>query len=169
MWNIKAIALTVQHLLAWLKFQREGQNDRITEWQTGQKHSPPDLRFRGHKNQMKTQNKAAKAQSYEFTRENFTNMETSPLLTLTLTLHTLPLNRVGSLRCTLTWHGISIYNGHLRGPVTITTISERLAVDLSLPAFTTTCMSRLVFKHSNFCMRVHQRGGMFSLLYCVVV
>ena len=28
MWNIKALALTVQKLLAWLKFQRGGQNDR---------------------------------------------------------------------------------------------------------------------------------------------
>ena len=26
------------------------------------------------------------------------------------------------------------YNGHLRGPVTLTTIAERLAVDLSLPS-----------------------------------
>ena len=33
MWNIKAVALTVQKLLARLKFQRGGQNDRITEWQ----------------------------------------------------------------------------------------------------------------------------------------
>ena len=39
MWNIKALALTVQKLLARLKFQREGQNDRITEWQTEQKQS----------------------------------------------------------------------------------------------------------------------------------
>ena len=33
MWNIKALALTVQKLLGRLKFQRGGQNDRITEWQ----------------------------------------------------------------------------------------------------------------------------------------
>ena len=31
MWNIKALALTVQKLLARLKFQREGQNDRMTD------------------------------------------------------------------------------------------------------------------------------------------
>ena len=30
-------------------------------------------------------------------------------------------------------HGASVYNGHLRGPVTLTPIAERLAVDLSLP------------------------------------
>ena len=50
--NIKALALTVQTLLARLKFQRGGQNDRIIEWQTGQKQypPPPDLRSRGHKN-----------------------------------------------------------------------------------------------------------------------
>ena len=33
MWNIKALALTVQKLLARSKFQRGGQNYRITEWQ----------------------------------------------------------------------------------------------------------------------------------------
>ena len=31
MWNIKALAFTVQKLLARLKFQREWQNDRMTE------------------------------------------------------------------------------------------------------------------------------------------
>ena len=36
----------------------------------------------------------------------------------------------------LLWHGASVYNGHLRGPVTPTPIAERLAVDLSLPVFT---------------------------------
>ena len=34
MWNIKALALTFQKLLARLKFQSGGQNDRLTEWQT---------------------------------------------------------------------------------------------------------------------------------------
>ena len=37
LWNIKALALTVQKLLASLKFQREWQNDEMTEWQTGKK------------------------------------------------------------------------------------------------------------------------------------
>ena len=35
---MKALALTVQNLLARLKFQRGGQNDRMTE-QTGQKQN----------------------------------------------------------------------------------------------------------------------------------
>ena len=33
----------------------------------------------------------------------------------------------------LLWHGASVYNGHLRGPVTFTLIAERLAMELSLP------------------------------------
>ena len=37
----------------------------------------------------------------------------------------------------LLWHGVSVYNGHLRGPVTLTPIAERLAVDLSPPVLTT--------------------------------
>ena len=31
------------------------------------------------------------------------------------------------------WHGTSVYNGHLRGTVTLTPIAEHLAVKLSLP------------------------------------
>ena len=34
-------------------------------------------------------------------------------------------------------HGASVYNGYLREPVKLTTIAERLAVELSLPVFTT--------------------------------
>ena len=34
-------------------------------------------------------------------------------------------------------HVASVYNGHLRGPVTLTPIPERLAVELSVPIFTT--------------------------------
>ena len=34
-------------------------------------------------------------------------------------------------------HGASVYNGHLWGPVILTPIAERLAVELSLPVFTT--------------------------------
>ena len=37
----------------------------------------------------------------------------------------------------LLWYGISIYNGHLWGLVTLTPIVERLAIELSLPVFTT--------------------------------
>ena len=31
-------------------------------------------------------------------------------------------------------HGTTVYNGHLRGPVTLTALAERLVVKLSLPA-----------------------------------
>ena len=35
----------------------------------------------------------------------------------------------------LLWHGAFIYIGHLRGPVTLTHVAERLAVELSLYLF----------------------------------
>ena len=34
-------------------------------------------------------------------------------------------------------YGLSFWNGHLRWPVTLTPIAERLAAELSLPVFTT--------------------------------
>ena len=37
----------------------------------------------------------------------------------------------------LLWHGACIYNGNLRGPVTLTPIVERFSVELSPPHFTT--------------------------------
>ena len=52
-------------------------------------------------------------------------------------------------------HGASIYNGHLRGPGTLTPIVERLAVELSLPVFAT-----LGFEHPTF----HLQGERFSPL-----
>ena len=36
----------------------------------------------------------------------------------------------------LLWHGSSVYNGHLRGLVTLTTFADRLAVELLLSVFT---------------------------------
>ena len=51
----------------------------------------------------------------------------------------------------LLWHGASVYNGYLRGPMTLTPIAERLAVELSLPVFTT--LSRLGFGHPTFRLR----------------
>ena len=50
MWNIKALAFTVQKLLARLKFQREWQNDRMMEWRNDRQdknNMPPDLQSRG--------------------------------------------------------------------------------------------------------------------------
>ena len=46
----------------------------------------------------------------------------------------------------LLWHGASVYNGHLRGPVTLTHTAERFALELSLPVFTTLFLSRLGFE-----------------------
>ena len=37
----------------------------------------------------------------------------------------------------LLWHGTSVYNGHLWGPVTRTHIAERFALELSMSVFTT--------------------------------
>ena len=34
------------------------------------------------------------------------------------------------------WHGIYVYYGHCRGPVTLTTVTERLPVDLLLAVLT---------------------------------
>ena len=50
-----------------------------------------------------------------------------------------PLSSEGSLACHTyydTGHPFVIY-GHLRGPVTLSPIAERLTVELSLPVFTT--------------------------------
>ena len=49
----------------------------------------------------------------------------------------------------LLWHGASVYNGNLRGPVTLTAIAERLAVELSLP-FYDLGLSRLGFEIQTF-------------------
>ena len=44
----------------------------------------------------------------------------------------------------LLWHKTSVYNGHLRGPVTLTPVAERLAVESSLPVLTTeVCRDRI--------------------------
>ena len=51
----------------------------------------------------------------------------------------------------LLWHGASVYNGHIH-PVTLTTIVERLPVELSLP-FLRLGLSRLRFEHKTFPLR----------------
>ena len=50
---------------------------------------------------------------------------------LTYAWHSWPLSSEGSLTCLLR-HGPTLYNGHLRGPVTLAPVAERLAVELSL-------------------------------------
>ena len=42
----------------------------------------------------------------------------------------------------LLWHGPILYNGHLRGPVTLTPVAKRVAVQLSLPVFDDSRLSR---------------------------
>ena len=61
--------------------------------------------------------------------------------------HLWPSSSGGSLTChtCCDMAGSSIYNGHLRGPLTLTLLAERLAVELSLPV-----LSRIGFEHSNF-------------------
>ena len=47
---------------------------------------------------------------------------------------------ISTMAIALMWHGASVYNGHLREPVTLPTIAdprERLAVELSPPVFMT--------------------------------
>ena len=79
---------------------------------------------------------------YRLPREIFTHMETSPLpvkgckFELCSALMAIEQWKLLSV-AHLLWHGISVYNGHLRGPVTLTPIAEHLAVELSLPVFTT--------------------------------
>ena len=53
------------------------------------------------------------------------------------------------------WHGASVYNGHLRGHVTLTPNTERLAVELSLQCtcFNDWGMLRLGFDHQTFRLR----------------
>ena len=76
------------------------------------------------------------------TRAFFTHLETSPLLVKGCKfwpmLGTHAIERWGFFGVPyLLWHGASVYNGHLQGPVTLTPIAEHLAVELSLPVFMT--------------------------------
>ena len=60
----------------------------------------------------------------------------------------------------LLWHGASVYNGHLRGPVILTPIAERFKVELSL-CFNDVRLSQSGFEHPTSCARHrlrHQRG-----------
>ena len=65
-------------------------------------------------------------------------------------------------------HGESVYNGHRRGPVTRTPITERLAVELPIIFFCDLGLSRLIFEHLIFCFRgqrsnrLHHRRGCSS-------
>ena len=69
------------------------------------------------------------------TRSKFTHMETSPLpmrdCKFSSQLDTWHWE-VFSLPYLL-WQGVSVHNGRLRGPLTLTIVAEHLAVELSLP------------------------------------
>ena len=80
----------------------------------------------------------------------FTPMETSPLPVKGCKFWSM-LGTHGHVQHLL-WQGTSVYNGHLRGPVRLTPIAERLAVELSLPVFTLG-LSRLEFKLPSFRLR----------------
>ena len=73
----------------------------------------------------------------------FTHSETSPLSVKGCTFSTM-FDTYGHWAVRfffsvshLLWHRACIYNGHLRGPVTLSLNAERLVVELSLPVLTT--------------------------------
>ena len=64
-------------------------------------------------------------------------------------------------------HGPTVYNGHLRGHVTLKPNAERLAVELSQPVFTTYCLSRAgIEPRSPACeanaLPLRHRGGRYQ-------
>ena len=70
----------------------------------------------------------------------------------------------------LLWHGASVYNSHLQGPVPVTPIAQRLAVELLLPVFYDICLSWVGFEHPTLRLRGecsyplrHRRGQICSL------
>ena len=78
------------------------------------------------------------------TREFFTYIETSTSLLPVKGCEFKPMLGTNSYwavrvlwRAPPTVKGVSVYNCHLRGPVTLTLVEERLAMELSLPVFTT--------------------------------
>ena len=66
---------------------------------------------------------------------------------------------------------LAVYNGHLREPVTLTPVAERLTVELSQSVLTTLSLSRLGFEHPIFRLRgerfnpLRHRRGHYALSY----
>ena len=90
---------------------------------------------------------------YCLSREFFTHMEMSPLPVKVSKFWLMAIDHLGFfIVAYLLWHGAFVYNGHLRGPLTLTPIAERLAVELSLPVYDLG-LSRLRFEHSTFRLR----------------
>ena len=69
----------------------------------------------------------------------------------------------------LLWHGASVYNGHLRGPVTLTPITESLAVELSLSLFTTPGFRGWDPGCATFRMRGERSNLLFSFRRCALL
>ena len=76
----------------------------------------------------------------------------------------------------LLWHGASVYNGHLRGPVRLTSIAERYsgAVTTCFYRFYDLDLSRLGFEHPKFRLRGqrfnplrHRRGQIMKNVLCL--
>ena len=66
------------------------------------------------------------AQSRIFHYDGGVTITCEGLQILTYTRHWSSVSSEGSFACQhLLWHGASVYNGHLRGPVTLTLIAER--------------------------------------------
>ena len=78
---------------------------------------------------------------------------------LTYTRHSWPLRT--SLPHLL-WHRTSVYNDHLRRPVILILVFERLAVELPLPVFRLRSVagSRLLFEHPAYRMRGERSNGL---------
>ena len=76
---------------------------------------------------------------------------------LTYPQHSWPLSSEDSLAC----HTYCVYNGHLRGPVTLTSIAERLAVELSLQGFEHPTV-RLGYQRS---YRLHHSRGLIGFFF----
>ena len=106
---------------------------------------------------------------YRPTRECFTHMETSPLrvkgCNFDLCSALMAIEQWGFFNVELLRHGPTVYNGHLRGHVTLTPlpssvwpVAERLAVELSLPVFTTyVCQDR-----GSSTLSLSHRGGLYE-------
>ena len=63
--------------------------------------------------------------------------------------HSWPLSSEGSLAR----HTYCVYNGHLRGPVTLSPVDKRLSNGAVTTCFCDLCLSRLEFAHPTFRMR----------------
>ena len=99
---------------------------------------------------------------FHSTRKNFNHTETLPLPMKGWKFSPM-LGTHGHLWPQRLWHGAYIYNGNFRGPLTLTPIAEHLAVELSLPVFTTYVW--LGFEHPTF----HFRDERTNPLRCRIV